>query len=127
MAARVLIADDSGLIRKCIKRYLEQSGLEVGEFLEAPNGAEALKILEKTECDLLVTDISMPEMDGVELLRACKDLPTCSGLRKIVVSSIASEKWADELTELGVGAVLTKPPEMAQLIKALGKMKLVGA
>ncbi|MDA3963776.1 MAG: response regulator [Planctomycetota bacterium] len=125
MVERVLIVDDSGLIRKCIRRFLEQSGLAVEHFFEASNGAEALRVLELQKVDLLVTDISMPEMDGVEMLRALQDIPGSSSIHKIVISSIATDKWADELHELGVAAVLAKPPDMAELIRALRDMKLV--
>ena len=66
---RVLIVDDSSVMRKIVERTLRQAGLELGEVLEANNGAEGLAILQEKSVDLILTDINMPTMDGLEFVR----------------------------------------------------------
>ena len=61
-----LIVDDSSVMRKIVERALRQAGLVLGEVLEASSGMEALKLLGHTRVDLILTDINMPNMDGLE-------------------------------------------------------------
>jgi two-component system chemotaxis response regulator CheY len=68
MAWNILIVDDSSLTRKRIRRIIEMAGLETGQFLDAENGAEALKILEKSNVNLVLSDLNMPEMSGAEMV-----------------------------------------------------------
>ena len=66
MAWNILIVDDSSLTRKRMRRIIEMTDLDVGQFLDAENGAEALKILEESNIDLVLSDLNMPEMSGAE-------------------------------------------------------------
>ena len=66
---RILIVDDSSMMRALIKRVVTLADVPVDDVLEAGNGAEALAILESSEVQLLLTDINMPVMTGIELLR----------------------------------------------------------
>ncbi|HEY4643208.1 MAG TPA: response regulator, partial [Bacteroidota bacterium] len=65
MAERILVVDDEKIIRESLSFILEKEGYEVSE---APNGAEALKQLKQKRVDIVLTDLEMPEMKGIELL-----------------------------------------------------------
>ncbi len=65
----VLIVDDSAVMRKIVERVLRQGGLDLGEILEAGNGAEALVAVRKGVLDLILSEINIPVMDGLEFLR----------------------------------------------------------
>src|ERR1700675_2199600 len=66
---RVLIVDDSSVMRKIVERSLRQAGLDLGEVVEAGNGIEALAAVREGAFDLILSDINMPAMDGLEFLR----------------------------------------------------------
>ena len=68
MAWDILTVDDSSLTRKRIRRIIEMVSLDVGQFPDAENGAEALKILEQSNVDLVLSDLNMPEMSGIEMV-----------------------------------------------------------
>lgn len=65
---RTLIVDDPSVMRKVMQRALRLAGLPLGHILEAANGAEALKLLEEQDVDLILCDINMPIMDGLEFV-----------------------------------------------------------
>jgi two-component system chemotaxis response regulator CheY len=119
MIKRVLIADDSGVGRKLTRRCLEFAGLGGREFVEAGNGQVALTMIEAGGIDLLVTDINMPVMDGLELLRALSELPEQPKLLKVVMSSAASAALKTDLARYGVLAVIEKPVSPAAFGKVL--------
>jgi two-component system chemotaxis response regulator CheY len=66
---RVLIVDDSSVMRKIVERSLRQAGFPVSQVFEANNGAEALEMLGTQHPDLILTDVNMPTMDGLEFVR----------------------------------------------------------
>ena len=109
MALNILIVDDSSLTRKAIKRIIDMLGLDVGQILEAENGAEALKILSETKVDLVLADLNMPEMGGIEMIyhmrgnEATKDIPV------VVVSTESSTTRIEGLLANGAKAYLHKP------------------
>jgi two-component system chemotaxis response regulator CheY len=67
MAVNVLIVDDSSSMRAVIKKAIKVSGFDVGKFLEAADGKEAMQVLTDEWVDILLTDINMPNMNGLEL------------------------------------------------------------
>ena len=72
MAFNVLIVDDSSSMRAVIRKIIRVSGFNVGEYLEAADGKEALKVLADEWVDLVLTDINMPNMNGLELIAEMK-------------------------------------------------------
>jgi len=68
-ALRTLIVDDSPVMRKIVERALRQAGISIGQVIEAGNGSQALDILRHQAVDLVLSDINMPVMDGLELVR----------------------------------------------------------
>ncbi len=72
MSYRILIVDDSATMRKIIMRSLRQAGIDVGSAVEAADGAEGLRALKGGGFDLVLSDVNMPTMNGLEFCRAAK-------------------------------------------------------
>ena len=85
---RALIVDDSSVMRKIVERSLRQAGIDLSEVLEAANGAEALGALNQGAVDLILCDINMPVMDGIEFL---KQLKAVDGAKSVPVVMITTE------------------------------------
>ena len=75
---RALIVDDSSVMRKIVERSLRQAGLDLSPVMEAGNGAEALAILDTHPIDLILSDINMPVMDGLEFVRQLQPSKNCA-------------------------------------------------
>ncbi len=117
--ARILIIDDEDELRSMLRQMLEQAGYEV---TEAVNGAEGIQLYEQDTHDLIITDIIMPEKEGVEtiiaLRRADPDLPI------IAISGGGRLDATDFLTmtkKLGARRTLSKPFRRDQLLEAVGE------
>lgn len=109
MAKRVLVIDDSSTMRKIVSRALRQAGLDFDEILEASDGQEALNLLEKEKVDLILSDINMPNMDGIEFLRQKREI---DAIKNIPVVMITTEGGADiigEAKQLGAAGNIKKP------------------
>lgn len=114
MSYNILIVDDSRTTRMVISKTLNLSGIPVNQLYEAENGKVALKILEENWIDLVLADINMPEMDGVEMV----DQMAKDGLLKtipvVIVSTEGSKTRIEEMRAKGVKAYVRKPftPEL---------------
>lgn len=124
MAYRVLIVDDSGVVRKSLTKTLQLSGIELVSIAEAANGKEALEYIAHTTVDVIFLDINMPVMTGIDFLREKREKNLCTEAAVIVVSTEGSAIRAQELKDLGVRVQLRKPvrPEsLAETVReALG-------
>jgi two-component system, chemotaxis family, chemotaxis protein CheY len=124
MAYRILIVDDSPLMRAFVRRVIVLSGFELSACLQASNGLEALALLRKEPVDAILTDINMPQMDGEEFLRQLAQEETLRAIPTIVISTDATAKRIDRMIELGARGYVTKPfvPEAlrAELERTLG-------
>jgi two-component system chemotaxis response regulator CheY len=109
MAYNVLIVDDSQTMRKVILKALSISGFELGEYFEAGNGEEALKVLNSQWVDLILTDLNMPVMNGLEMIQKIKENPTYHGIPLVLITTEGSEKRLQELFDLGVKECIQKP------------------
>lgn len=109
MKKRVLIVDDSPVMRSFVRRTLDAAGLPVEECLEAANGSEALTRASGGRIDLILTDINMPVMDGEGLLRALRQSDATAGIPVVVVSTDSTEKRVQSLMELGAAGYVRKP------------------
>ncbi|HXT71295.1 MAG TPA: response regulator [Vicinamibacterales bacterium] len=107
-ALKILIVDDSAMMRALIKRAVKLTDLDIGELYEAENGRRALDVLDTRQVDAVLTDINMPEMNGVELLREIVRRGV-TDLVKVVVSTDGSAARRDEVRDLGVTAYIDKP------------------
>ena len=106
MRARILAVDDEESITRIIKANLEYLGHTVETAL---SGAEALKLLLQTPYDLLITDVMMPEMDGLELLEHIRQSPELARLPVILLTAQASEQDITVGYRRGTDLYLTKP------------------
>jgi len=106
---RVLIVDDSSVMRKIVERSLRQAGLDIGEVLEASNGAEALAEVSKSKFDLILSDINMPAMDGLEFLRGLAGVESARGVPVVMITTEGSEARVVEALSVGAKGYIRKP------------------
>ncbi len=114
----VLIVEDSVTTRALIRAIIE----EMGEFstTEAGSGFEALKLLPTAEFSLVITDVNMPDINGLELISFIKNNPRYSHIPLIIVSTERSDEDKKRGMELGAAAYVTKPfkaHELQEVIK----------
>ncbi|MDR0869720.1 MAG: response regulator [Planctomycetaceae bacterium] len=119
MLKNIVIADDSALARMFIRRCLEIAGLGDANFYEASDGSEAIVRMKEIKADLLVSDLTMPNMNGIELMRKISASPRLSGTPVLIVTSAGNEEQRKELLELGVTRILSKPISPPVLIEAI--------
>lgn len=119
MESGVLLVDDSTAIRKILQRALRQTGMSIGTIYEASDGQEALTLLETEKVDLILSEINMPKMDGLQLLASLK---TSAQWRHIPVVMITAESGAIKVCEavrLGAAGYLRKPFTPDQITEKL--------
>jgi len=109
MAFNVLIVDDSSSMRAVIKRTIKLSGFNVGEYFEAGDGREALEILSNKWVDLVLSDINMPNMNGLQLIAEMKKNELLSSIPVVMVTTEGSEKIVEESIRLGASKYIKKP------------------
>ena len=109
MAFTILIVDDSVLTRTAIKRILGMIEFPVGQILEAPDGLVALKILDSQPVDLVLADLNMPQMSGIELIYQMRQQVNCAGIPVVMVTTESSPTRIKELLSEGVRDYLHKP------------------
>jgi CheY-like chemotaxis protein len=115
------VVDDDGAIRRAVRKLLERHGYEVHE---CGDGAEALTILETNPPDILLTDLNMPGLDGMGLLRTLRR--SGSKVRIIVFSGVGQGPVLDVAKQLGAHATLDKPFTAAQLLAVVAKVEVSG-
>jgi len=109
MAFNVLVVDDSSSIRAIIKKIIRLSGFNVGEFWDASDGLAALSVLKEQWVDIVLTDINMPNMNGMELIAQMKKDDQMAGIPVVVVSTEGSEKKMKEAMAMGALGYVKKP------------------
>ena len=109
MAFNILLVDDSITVRAVIGKALSLAGADINELFQANNGEEALKVLEENWVDLVFCDISMPVMDGEDLVAEMKRTGMIESVPVVIVSSAGSEPRLARLKENGVRDYIQKP------------------
>ncbi len=109
MAYRLLIVDDSPVMRSFIRRVIEISGFECDKCFEAGNGEDALAVLEYERVDAILTDINMPQMNGEQLIRKLESDDGMRSIPVLVVSTDATDNRIRQMLSLGAKGYLTKP------------------
>jgi two-component system chemotaxis response regulator CheY len=104
-----LIIDDSSVMRKIVERSLRQAGIELSEVLEAGNGTEALAILEQKKPDLILSDINMPTMTGLEFVRHPQQRSNLKDVPVVMITTEASESHVVEALSYGAKGYIRKP------------------
>jgi CheY-like chemotaxis protein len=115
--ARILVIDDDADVRSVIRRTLESDGHEV---VDAPDGKAGMKLFRKHPADLVVTDLFMPEQEGLETIRELRR--SFTGTPVLVVTGSAPGgrfDFRDHATLLGAGAVVSKPFTRDELLDAV--------
>jgi two-component system, chemotaxis family, chemotaxis protein CheY len=109
MSFNVLVVDDSVSMRAVIKKIILVSGFNADKILEASNGKEALDVLGREWVDMIISDINMPEMNGLELLSMLKQNSLYAELPIIMISTEGSEERIQEAFALGARGFIKKP------------------
>ena len=106
---RTLIVDDSSVMRKIVARALQQGGVSIAEILEAGNGSEALDILRDRKVDLVLSDINMPVMDGLEFVRQLQSVENAKGVPVVMITTEGSESHVMQAISCGARGYIRKP------------------
>ena len=124
MSLNVLIVDDSETVRAIIGKTLKLANVPLKEVFQASNGQEALEVLKAQWVDLVLTDINMPVMNGVELVNHMNEDETMKGIPVVVVSTDGSATRIEELKAKGIRGYIRKPftPEQIKeiIVQTLG-------
>lgn len=113
-ASRILVVDDSVTVRRTITTYLRNQGF--ANVMEAVNGQIALEIIEHAEPDLVITDIAMPEMDGLELCRAIKSNERFAQIPVLIQTGTESADRRAEAFSHGAQDLITKPINLREMM-----------
>jgi two-component system, chemotaxis family, chemotaxis protein CheY len=109
MAICALIVDDSSVMRKIVERSLRQAGLDLTKVFEAGNGTEALVVLQDNLVDLILCDINMPVMDGIEFIKKLPTVPNAKGVPVVMITTEGSESHVVEALSHGARGYIRKP------------------
>jgi len=106
---RALIVDDSSVMRKIVERSLRQAGVELEKVVEASNGAEALAGLNDNAVDLILCDINMPVMDGLEFVKQIAGVENAKGVPVVMITTEGSESHVVQALSAGARGYIRKP------------------
>lgn len=106
---RVLIVDDSSVMRKIVERSLRQSGVNVAQVVEAGNGVEALAVLQGAKVDLILCDINMPVMDGLEFVKRLAAVENGNRVPVVMITTEGSEGHVVQALSAGARGYIRKP------------------
>jgi two-component system, chemotaxis family, chemotaxis protein CheY len=106
---RTLIVDDSSVMRKIIERALRQAGLDPLVVIEASSGTEGLDLLKSKQVDLILSDINMPSMDGLEFLRQLRAQNLAPGVPVVMITTESSEEHVKQAIQSGAQGYIRKP------------------
>ena len=119
---RIVIAEDEKMIRQGIKVMVQRAGVEIEEIIECKNGLQALEVIKENKTDVVITDIRMPKMDGITLVKEITYLKHKP--KVIVISGYDDFSYAVELLRNGAREYLLKPVEREKLAQVLKKFEL---
>jgi len=119
---KILIVDDSAVMRKIFERALRQAGLDLGEVREAGNGADARVEVQKGSLDIILSDINMPVMDGLEFLKTLPTIPAAKGVPVIMITTEGSEARVVEALSAGAKGYLREPFTPEQVKERVGPL-----
>lgn len=108
-SVRALIVDDSSVMRKIVERSLRQAGVNLTQVLEAGNGAEALGLLQESQVDLILCDINMPIMDGLEFVKQLSGIENGKGVPVVMITTEGSESHVVQAISAGARGYIRKP------------------
>jgi two-component system, chemotaxis family, chemotaxis protein CheY len=109
MAFNVLIVDDSATMRALIRKVLGIAGFQVGQYFEGANGLEALEILKREWVDVILTDVHMPEMDGLTLVGKIRQDEIWQNIPVVFITTEGRPELVEQFSALGVEGYIKKP------------------
>jgi two-component system chemotaxis response regulator CheY len=124
MPLNILIVDDSSAIRKILIRVLRQTALAIGEIFEARDGLEALEIVRRESLNLVLSEINMPNMDGLSLLAKLKADESSRHLPVMMITTEGSEEKVAQAIRLGSVAYIRTPFTAEQIQQKIRNISL---
>jgi len=118
MSIRMLIVDDATFMRMMIKNIVSKNGYEV--VGEAENGSEAVKLYSELKPDLVTMDITMPEMDGIESVKAIKQMDPAAKI--IMCSAMGQQAMVMEAIQAGAMDFIVKPFKQDRILQAVERV-----
>lgn len=122
MGKNVLLVDDSSTMRKIIGRSLRQAGIDFDNIFEAADGLEALDVLENQHVDIVLSDINMPNMDGIAFLREKANRPGMKNIPVLMISTETGDDIIGEAKSLGAVGAIKKPFTPDKVNEVLGPL-----
>jgi two-component system chemotaxis response regulator CheY len=119
MAKTVMIVDDSASLRQVVKMALTGAGYNV---IEAGDGKAALALLDGRQVNMVVCDVNMPNMNGIEFVREAKKLAAYKFMPILMLTTESQEAKKEEGKAAGAKAWMVKPFSPTQLVSAVGKL-----
>ena len=119
MGYRVLIVDDSSVMRKIVRRNLRQTGIQVDQEFEAEDGYEALAVLANKNVDIVLCDVNMPNLDGISFVKQVRKKPELNDLRIVMITSEAGFDIVNNAISAGANAYIIKPFTAEHLLEKI--------
>ena len=113
MGKTILLVDDAAVVRHVVSLTLRKAGYEV---IEAVNGNDALQKLAQNKVGMIITDLNMPEMDGIELIRHLREKPVYRFLPVVMLTTVSQEERKKEGKQAGASGWLYKPFQSKDLL-----------
>lgn len=118
---KILIVDDSATMRKIIMRVLRQAEVNVDTIVEAGNGVEGLeKLAAEPDIGLVLSDVNMPEMNGIDFVRAVREKHDKDALPMVMITTEGGDSMISTAMDEGANAYVTKPFTPETIKDALG-------
>ena len=122
---KVLVVDDSAVMRKIIKKNIADSGMVVSDYIDAGDGKQALDAVSKNDIDLILCDWNMPNMSGIEFVKTLRSLNLPKKIPVIMITTEGSDAKVTEAKASGADGYLTKPFTPDQIRDTLGNYIMV--
>lgn len=119
MAKVIMTADDSASVRQMVTFTLKQGGYDV---VEAVDGKDALQKLGSTKVDMLITDLNMPNLDGIGLIKGARALPNCKFIPIVMLTTESQDSKKQEGKAAGATGWIVKPFKPEQLMAVVKKV-----
>jgi two-component system, chemotaxis family, chemotaxis protein CheY len=119
MAKIIMTADDSASVRQMVSFTLKQGGYEV---VEAVDGKDALQKLAGRKVDMLITDLNMPNLDGIGLIKGARAIPACKFIPIIMLTTESQDSRKQEGKSAGATGWIVKPFKPEQLMAVVKKV-----
>ena len=115
---KILVVDDAGFMRMTIKNHLTKAGYT--DFVEGEDGAKAVDLYKSEKPDLVIMDITMPNMNGIDALRAISQ--SDPGAKVIMCSAMGQESMVMEAITLGALDFIVKPFKQERIVQTVSKV-----